>query len=100
MHAQTAIEERGPLTRCFAFVFDLLTIGLTAKDWARFCGHEGLVDLLTPSEKSEHEIMAELDRLQVRACTACVRACMRARVHVCTCLCSVPAFSLLSCLLT
>ena len=43
-----------------------LTSGLTAKDWARFCGHEDLVEILTPSEKTEHEIMAELDRLQVR----------------------------------
>ena len=39
--------------------------GLTAKDWARFCGHEDLVEILTPSEKTEDEIMAELDRLQV-----------------------------------
>ena len=48
------------------------TTGLTAKDWSRFCGHEDLVDLLTPSEKSEHELLAELERLQV-----CVRVCVR-----------------------
>jgi hypothetical protein len=47
------------------------TTGLTAKDWSRFCGHEDLVDLLTPSEKSDHELLAELDRLQV-----CVRVCV------------------------
>ena len=51
------------------------TTGLTAKDWSRFCGHEDLVDLLTPSEKSDHELLAELDRLQVCVCV-CVCVCV------------------------
>ena len=44
----------------------ILSTGLSAKDWARFCGHEQLVPLLTSQEQSEDEIEAQLHRLQAQ----------------------------------
>ena len=44
----------------------IVSTGLSAKDWARFCGHEQLVPLLTSLEQSEDEIEAQLHRLQAQ----------------------------------
>ena len=64
--------------------------GLTAKDWARFCGHEELVQLLTPTEKSEEEIQAELERLQVGALHTRLVGCRLPLLVGCQCLCARP----------